>query len=101
MELTAIIHQRDEAAQTNRQRAAPALILERDTGGTWTPLATSATGYIRDISGHDESSNTIAFVDVDPGTDPTYRLMFREESNERDSTIVQSGQFAGRAFMIP
>ncbi len=99
VDVTAIVHQADLAPTATRQRAAPALVLERsnNSGGTWTPLATSATGYIRDATSHNESSNTIAYTDDTPGTDPWYRLRFREESTEGDSTPVQSGQFTAKA----
>ena len=59
------------------QRPAPQLNLFRDG----TLLTESKTGYIRDANDHEESSNTIAMIDHDPGTDPTYTLTSTQESS--------------------
>jgi len=75
------IHQQI-ANNINRQRPAPVLNLEKNDGTGWSVISKSATGYIRDASDHEQSSNTISFTDPSPGTNPQYRM-----SKEQDTTI--------------
>lgn len=63
----------------NSQRPAPVLSLFRNG----TLVSRAATGYIRDTSDHEESSNLISLLDVSPGTDPVYTI-----EASRDSTIT-------------
>jgi hypothetical protein len=60
-------------------------------------VAESATGYIRNGSGHNESSNTIAWIDPNPGTNPTYTLVTRQESNNGTPILTDIGHFSGKA----
>ena len=77
----------------NVQRAAPAVELSRNGQ----LLTTAATGYIRDASNHEESSNTIYFVDHDPGVDPVYSIASLRESTIGADVFSTSGQFTGIA----
>lgn len=64
--------------QTNgsgAQRPAPILNLQTRVGtGGWTTVSTSATGYIRQASGHSESSNQIFYRHINPPANSEYRL---------------------------
>lgn len=72
------------------QRAAPILNLEK----TNVQISTSATGYIRSATGHNMSSNSIAgFRDINPGTNPTYRLTSGQESDSGSTTTSLTGHF--------
>ena len=72
------------------QRAAPILNLEK----TNVQISTSATGYIRAVTGHNMSSNSIAgFRDINPGTNPTYRLSSGQESNNGGVATSLTGHF--------
>ena len=70
------------AATANIQRAAPCLQLEKLVNGVWEPVddARSCTGYIRDFSAHNDSSNGFTYRDVNPGPNPTYRFATIQES---------------------
>lgn len=82
---------------TNAQRPAPVLELRRNN----TVIATSATGYIRDASDHEESSNAIMWVDNNPGTDPVYSLTTRRDTTLTSQVSVQTGQFHASACGFP
>ena len=57
------------------QRAAPLLGLQTRVGtGAWTTLYVSATGYIRNATGHTESSNQIFYRHINPPSNSEYRL---------------------------
>ena len=57
------------------QRPAPLLGLQTRVGtNAWVTLAISATGYIRNTSGHRESSNTLFFRHINPPANSEYRL---------------------------
>ena len=78
------------------QRAAPQLAVQRsnDGGESWQWTSTrSATGYTRGATGHNQASNTVSQTDIDPGDQPSYRLVFSEGSGERDSCPVIEGHF--------
>jgi len=82
------------AQNANIQRPAPLLALQKLIGGTWTTIAESATGYIRDASDHEQSSNTITHTDPAPGTDPTYRLLSEQETANGGVVTAEFGNFA-------
>ncbi len=86
------------AENANIQRAAPVLILEKQTGAGWDEIARSATGYIRDGSDHEQSSNTITFRDLDTGSGGTYRLSTVQESANAGVVTSQGGDFDLEAF---
>lgn len=64
--------------QTNgsgAQRPAPILSLQTRVGtDAWVTVSTSATGYIRNASGHNESSNQIFYRHLNPPANSEYRL---------------------------
>ena len=101
--LSAMVRQDGGTAAAREQRAAPQIRIERsnDGGDTW-PWSTvlSATGYIRDTTGHHQSSNTIAQIDRTPGTRPIYRLVFSEGSTERDTCEVVEGVLDAEALVL-
>jgi len=84
----------------NAQRPAPILNLEKLIGGVWNQVATSSTGYIRDASDHEQSSNTIFYRDVNPGANPEYRLSSGQESLVGSAVNVVSGQFDLEAVIL-
>ena len=90
--ISVMVHQEDPGG-VSRARAAPTLILSR--GGT--AIAESATGYIRDATGHGESSNTISFIDYSPGANPSYTITSTQESTEGDSVETVLGHFSAKA----
>lgn len=99
--IAAMVHQQDPGNAV--ARANPTLQVQRsnNAGGTWADISPeSATGYIRDATGHGESSNTVSFVDHAPGTNPIYRLVSRQESAEGDPVTVVSGQLACEAVLV-
>ena len=63
-------------------------------------VATSASGYIRNGTGHQQSSNSITFVDPAPGTNPSYQLDCVRESNASANTNVVIGSFGVEAIEI-
>lgn len=67
-------------------RANPSVILQKFDGVNWNEIAQSASGYIRDATGHGESSNTVSYIDQSPGVNPQYRLFSRQESADGDPT---------------
>ena len=81
------------AANANGQRVAPALDLERWDGAAWQVVASSSTGYIRDFSDHEGSSNTIFYRDRNPIANPQYRLLSRQGSSIVTAATVVNGQF--------
>ena len=93
VELTAMVRQNDGGAGV--ARSSPELTLQR--GGANIPGVTSASAYIRDATGHVESSNTIAFTDPTPGTNPSYSLGFAQGSGAGAVTPVVDGTFGAVA----
>lgn len=85
------------SVQINQQsagiRAAPAVNLFRGN----TLIAESSTGYTRNTSNHNRSSNTISYVDRNPGTDPVYRILSEQESSTATAALVSIGQFSAEA----
>lgn len=81
------------AQNANVQRPNPILNIEKLIGGAWSQVATSATGYIRDATDHEMSSNTIWYIDINPGSNPTYRLSSDQESSQGGVVTSFSGQF--------
>lgn len=78
----------------NRQRPAPVLVLQSSPDGTvWTNIAESATGYIRDATDHEESSNSLFYRDVAPATGTSYRLLSIQESTQGGVVNSTLGQF--------
>ena len=92
--VTAHIHQ-TIAETANAQRPAPVLELLRNG----VIITSSATGYIRDSADHEESSNTIVFVDPAPGANPVYEIQSRQESTNGSIVTVVTGQFSGEAVL--
>jgi len=88
------------ANNANIQRAAPTLELQKLIGGAWTTIAKSATGYTRDASDHEQSSNTIFFRDKNPGTDPQYRLVKARDTTLTGAMQLSDGQFDLEAVTI-
>ena len=43
-------------------------------------IVASATGYIRDLGDHEQSSHNLTGIDPSPITDGSYRVMFTRES---------------------
>lgn len=82
----------------SRVRANPTMSLQKLIGGAWVTQVESATGYIRDGTGHTESSNTISYTDESPGVNPQYRLLSRQESTEGDSVNSSLGKFSLKAI---
>ena len=82
------------AQNVSLQRVSPVLELQRSTdgGGTYTTVAASATGYIRDISDHEESSNSIFYRDINPPAGVQYRLNKRQEALAGAVDLI-NGQF--------
>ena len=64
------------ANNADAQRAAPIIVLRRNGE----PIARSATGYIRDFSDHEQSSQTISYVDSAPDSNPVYDLIKEQDS---------------------
>lgn len=80
-------------AQTaNLQRPAPVIELYRGND----LITTSATGYIRDSSDHEESSQTVIWTDRNPGLNPIYRIESRQEALAGVVSVI-SGQFTAEA----
>ena len=77
------------ADAANIQRPAPQLILRRNG----IEIARSSTGYIRDFSDHEESSNSISLIDYQPGPDATYTLERVQESSNAGVVAVLSSNF--------
>ena len=92
--INAQVHQ-EIANGGNIQRPAPVLHLERsnDGGANWTIIATSANGYIRDVSDHEESSNNIFYRDIQPPQGSTYRLFSEQEGTIGGVVTSTLGQF--------
>lgn len=80
----------------NIQRAAPVLVLQRNG----IEVARSATGYIRDTSDHEQSTNTISFIDPTPGVDPTYSLVSETDTTITGATLVTLGSFSAEAVEL-
>ena len=77
-----------------RARPAPVLELQRSINGgvIWTTIASGASGYIRDASDHEESSNSIFYRDRTPPAGVLYRLNKRQEALAGSVDLV-TGQF--------
>ncbi|MEM7377592.1 MAG: hypothetical protein AAF460_08815 [Pseudomonadota bacterium] len=83
------------ANNVNRQRACPVLHLRRNG----TIVATSASGYIRDATDHEESSASISFLDVTPGTNPVYDFLTETESNQTGNVPVETSSIGAEAIV--
>ena len=76
------------------QRPSPVVVLERLVpNGLWEIVSTSATGYIRDTTDHEESSNTIFYRDINPVSGVSYRLVHRQDTTNGAVVDVTLGQF--------
>ncbi|MEL6143606.1 MAG: hypothetical protein AAFU67_18550, partial [Bacteroidota bacterium] len=51
-------------------------------------VASSATGYIRDSSDHEESSYHISVIDATPTSNPTYKVTYIKESTNNGVVTV-------------
>lgn len=91
VKIHAHVHQ-SIAQGANIQRPAPVLELYRNG----TLITSSATGYIRDFSDHEESSNTIVWSDRAPGANPLYEIRSRQDALAAVVSSV-SGQFSAEA----
>lgn len=88
------VHQRiPDSASVPR----PAPILELFRNDELTPVASSATGYIRDTVDHEESSNAITYVDKDPATLSRYRVQARRDTTTAGAVDAVTGQFSAVA----
>jgi len=81
----------------NIQRPAPVLSLRKNGAAAGNEIANSATGYIRDATDHEESSNTIAIVDHNPGTNPTYTVATEQDSTQGGVVNSEIGHFTAEA----
>lgn len=84
------------AAGTNIQRANPVIVLRRNGN----EIARSSTGYIRDLDVHENSSNTIGFVDHVPGINPAYDLVSEQEGAAGVVTSAPQSSFSAEAVEI-
>ena len=94
VEVRVSVHQKIPDSASS-QRPAPVLELYRNDDTT--PVASSASGYIRDTSDHEESSNTLMYVDRDPSTLTRYRVRGRRETNLSSVVDSVTGQFSAVA----
>ena len=78
----------------SRQRPAPVLELRKNG----VVVATSATGYIRDANDHEESSNTIFWIDANPDGS-AYTVTGRVESTQAGDVNSVTGQFFARSVV--
>ena len=83
-------------AAANIQRGNPLIILRRNS----VEIARSSTGYLRDLDVHESSSNTISFVDPDPGTNPAYDLVSEQEGVVGVITSTPQSSFSAEAIEI-
>lgn len=99
VELTAFASYEYDLGNANigaQARVSPILRLEKDRGGTVTILASSATGYQRHATGHNDSSNTIAWRDLDPQVGDLYQLVSSRGSTQTDPMPITHGQFTAK-----
>ena len=76
-------------------RAAPVVELWKGA----TKLAMAHTGYIRNNSGHNESSSNFTFIDTSPGTNPAYHIQSSRGSTRTEAaTPLTPSQFAAYIF---
>lgn len=94
IEVKVSVHQRIPDSASS-QRPSPVLELYRNDDAV--PVASSATGYIRDASDHEESSNVIVFVDPDPSALVRYRVQARRDTGISAAVESVTGQFAAVA----
>lgn len=73
----------------NAQRPAAVVELWRSSG-TPTMLTTMATGYIRDATDHEEASWSCSYLDMAPGTNPSYELRTRRDSTNAGAVTTQA-----------
>ena len=85
----------DIANAGTAQRVSPGLDLLRNG----VVVKISSTGYQRHASDHNESSNTIAFIDPSPGTNPTYSLRARRGSQQIAPVPVSLGSIELEAVL--
>lgn len=76
----------------NIQRAAPVVNLLK--GGQL--VSRSASGYIRDATDHEQSSNSIVYIDHAPGVDPVYSLQAVRDST--NAGVVTSDPVSSVSF---
>jgi len=77
------------------QLAAPVVELWKGA----TKMAMAHTGYIRNASGHNQSSSNFTFIDTSPGTNPAYHIESSRGSTTTDAaTPLTPSQFAAYVF---
>lgn len=94
IEVKVSVHQKIPDSASS-QRPSPVLELYRNDDAV--PVASSSTGYIRDASDHEESSNLIVFVDPDPSTLARYRVQARRDTGIDGAVDAVTGQFSAVA----
>lgn len=94
--ITAMAGYENPTDVSGKQRICPELELIKN--GTQR-LAVSASGYQRHNSGANTSSNTISFIDPDPGVNPNYRLRAQQGGNQNDVEQIDIGHFSLEAVV--
>ena len=79
----------EQPSNSSFQRISPQLELLKNG----VVVAISSTGYQRHTTGHDSSSNTIMYIDANPGVNPQYQLRAQQESTQNDVLNVDLGHF--------
>lgn len=79
--------------QVAEQRVSPILKLEKLRGGASRLLAPASTAYQRHVSGHNDSSNTISWTDLDVQVGDQYRLLSARGATPADVMLITQGQF--------
>lgn len=92
VEVAANLYYTDPLAAT-RVRVAPVTELLKNG----VVVAKSATGYQRHGTQHISSSNTIAYLDPSPGSNPVYQLRAQQGSGMTDVVLTDIGTFSVKA----
>lgn len=101
VEISAIVLQGTVGQVTTRTSPGLKLVRRYSVSANWASLSPySATGYIRGTQLHTESSNTITFIDENPGTNPHYRFNTRQETSSSGSVPVIEGRISALAVTI-
>ena len=89
------------AATANIQRPAPGLVLQHrvDVSAPWQVLDESWNGYIRDITGHERSTNTIFHAHVSPQIGHQFELLTIQESTNGGVVTSRVGQLNAKAVI--
>lgn len=82
----------------NAGREAPIARFQRANGLAWDTLVIMATGYVRNATGHNDSSLHCQYTDHAPGTNPEYRIVL-QRGGAASASVIDLGTLRAKAWL--